>query len=121
MRKLRTKERKSTLGLPGGQENVGNDLIKLSDKFDERIIGNVLHSEFALRRVAGISLAKNGVTIACICERGNQRKKMENIPGITRPESRIARQCSANFSFDNSWPLSSFWRSFKNFKTSEER
>lgn len=45
-----------TLGLSSLEEDIRNDLVNLSDELEERVIGEVLESEFTLSSVSGVLL-----------------------------------------------------------------
>ena len=42
------------LGLTGGEESVGNNLVQLADELEELVIGEVLESELTLSLVTGV-------------------------------------------------------------------
>ena len=56
-------EAKLTLGFTGLEEDVGNDLVDLTDELEERVLGEVLQGEFSLSSVSRIGLSENGVTV----------------------------------------------------------
>lgn len=45
------------------EKNTGDDVVNLANKLEERVIGEVLQSEFTLSSVTGVSLTENGVAI----------------------------------------------------------
>ena len=54
---------KLTLGLTGLEENVGDDLVDLTDELEERVLGEMLQGEFSLSSVSRIGLSEDGVTV----------------------------------------------------------
>lgn len=49
---------KLTLRLSGLEENVRDDLVDLSDEFEERVLGEVLEGELSLSGVSGVLLSE---------------------------------------------------------------
>ena len=54
---------KLTLGFTGLEEDVGDDLVDLTDELEERVLGEMLQSEFSLSSVSRIGLSEDGVTV----------------------------------------------------------
>lgn len=52
-----------TLGLAGLEENVGDDLVDLSNELEERVIRQVLEGKLSLGSVSGVGLSEDGVTV----------------------------------------------------------
>lgn len=59
------------------QQNTRDDIVNLTNEFEERVIGKVLEGELALGGVAGISLAEDGMTVA-----GDDLATLEGGPDI---------------------------------------
>lgn len=47
-------KKRLTLGLTGLEENVRDDLVNLTDKLEERVLGQVLEGELSLSSVSGV-------------------------------------------------------------------
>lgn len=45
-------------------KNTGSNLVDLADQVEHRVVRQLAESELALRHVAGVSLAEDGVTVA---------------------------------------------------------
>lgn len=56
-------EAKLTLGFTGLEEDVGNDLVDLTDELEKRVLGEMLQGEFSLSSVSRIGLSEDGVTV----------------------------------------------------------
>lgn len=54
------KEVQLTLGLTGLEENVGDDLVDLANKLEQRVIRQVLEREFTLSSVSGVLYVRRG-------------------------------------------------------------
>jgi len=52
------------LGLSVLGEDAGRDLVDLADELEHWVVGQVLLRKLALRDVAGVGLAENGVAVA---------------------------------------------------------
>lgn len=65
------------LGLTGLEENVRDDLVDLTDKLEERVLGQVLEGELSLSSVSGVSLPKDGVAVT-----GNDLARLEGRPDV---------------------------------------
>jgi hypothetical protein len=42
------------LGLTGGEENVGDEVVELTDELEELVVGEVLEGELSLSLVSGV-------------------------------------------------------------------
>jgi hypothetical protein len=42
------------LGLTGGEENVGDEVVELTDELEELVVGEVLEGELPLSLVSGV-------------------------------------------------------------------
>ena len=60
-------------------QNSWSDLIHLANKLEHWIIGQVTESKLALRDVAGVGLAEDGVTVA-----RNNLSRLEGGPEVVR-------------------------------------
>lgn len=97
------KERR-TLRLSSLEQDVGNDLVDLSNKFEERVIGEVLEREFTLSSVSGVLIVSSIP--------GRQRRRRTVFlrtacpyPGTTCPPFKVAQTYSATFSSDAFSPI----------------
>lgn len=57
-------KKRLTLGLTGLEENVRDDLVNLTDKLEERVLGQVLEGELSLSSVSGV-LVKELARLQC--------------------------------------------------------
>ena len=74
---MRIDIRPGVLGLPSLEQNIGDDVVHLVDEFEHRVVRQVLKSKLALRHVAGVGLAKDGVAIA-----GDDLTSLERGPDV---------------------------------------
>ncbi len=65
------------LGLAVLSKDTRGDLVDLADKLEHGVVGQMLLSEFALRDVAGISLAEHSVAVT-----GNNLTSLEGGPEV---------------------------------------
>ena len=65
------------LGLAVLGQDTGGDLVDLADQLEHGVIGQLAEGKLALRHVAGISLAEDGVTVA-----GNDLAGLQGRPQV---------------------------------------
>ena len=59
----KTWEQKLTLGFTGLEEDIRDDLVNLSNKLEQWVIGQVLQGEFSLSSVSRIGLSEDGMSV----------------------------------------------------------
>lgn len=74
---VRVDVRPGVLRLTGLEEDAGDDVVHLGDELEERITRQMLEREFALRGVARVGLAQNGVAVA-----GHDLAALESRPDV---------------------------------------
>ena len=74
---VRIDVRPGVLRLAGLEEDARDDVVDLVDELEERVFGEVLESELALRHVARVGLAEDGVAVA-----GHDLATLERRPNV---------------------------------------
>lgn len=63
------------LDLAGLKENIGNNLVELSDELEHWVVGKVLEGELTLASVSGIGLTEDSMTVT-----GNDLARFKSAP-----------------------------------------
>ena len=74
---MRVDVRPGVLRLAGLEENAGDDVEHLVDELEHLVVGEVLEGELALRHVARVGLAEDGVTVS-----GHNLAALERRPDV---------------------------------------